>query len=76
LRTDRLENYFTQTLMSKSLERVINNRNAQTAPAVAIPPPAPPVPQQAPPPPAPREQGAARKVLDGILNGLIKDKTK
>ncbi|MFZ5930812.1 MAG: AsmA family protein [Pseudomonadota bacterium] len=76
LRTDRLENYFTQTLMSKSLERVINNRNAQTAPAVAIPPPAPPVPQQAPPPPAPREEGTARKVLNGILNGIMKDNPK
>ena len=76
LRTSRLENYFTQTLMSKSLERVINNRDAQTAPAVAAPPPAPPVPQQEPPPAAPREEGAARKVLNGILNGIIKDKPK
>lgn len=80
LRTSRLENYFTQTLMSKSLERVINNRTVQTSPVVAAPPPAPPpappVAQPAPPPPTPQEEGTARKVLNGILNGLIKDKPK
>ncbi len=85
LRTSRLENYFTQGLMSKSLQRIISNRDAQpataSAPAPAIsethapslvPSPAAPAPQ--PVPPAPQEQGTARKMLNGILNGIIKDK--
>jgi len=72
LRTDRLENYFTQTLMSKSLERVINNRNAQTAPEAAAPAVAAPVSAPADPAPPPRAENdnAAQKILNGILNGI------
>ncbi len=74
LRTNRLENYFTQALMSKSLQRVISNRDAQPVPppAVTAPQAIPPVLQQEPPPPP--KENAARKVLNGILNGIIKDK--
>ncbi len=73
LRTNRLENHFTQALLSKSLQRVINNRDAQPHPApdAITQQAAPPAPQQAPLPP---KENTARKMINGILDGIIKDK--
>ena len=68
VRTDRLENFFTQALVSKSLQRVINNRDA--APAVAAPAVAPAPPSPPPPPPLVERDNAAKKILNGILDGI------
>ncbi|MEQ1888760.1 MAG: AsmA family protein [Alphaproteobacteria bacterium] len=64
LRTGRLENYFTQALLSKSLQRVISKSEPPAAPAAA--------PQTPPPPPAPPAQkdNSAKGFLNGILDGL------
>ena len=79
-RYDQLENHLTQPLISQSLERVINSRTAPAA-APAGPyagtSPAPPAPQASPPAAAPppdtrkEVQNPARKMLDGLLNGIL-----
>ncbi|MDO9460580.1 MAG: AsmA family protein [Alphaproteobacteria bacterium] len=71
LRTSRLENYFTQALLSKSLQRVINNRQAQPAPAPAVTAPQA-APQQAPPP----KENKATNVINSILDAIIGDKPR
>lgn len=77
-RTDRLENFFTQSLLSKSLQRVINNRD--TVPGAAAPVVAAPVPVPAPaapaPPPQAEKDNAAQKILNGILNGINRGKNQ
>lgn len=71
LRIGRLENFFTQPLLSQSLQRVISNRTSP--PAVTAPAMAPP---QAPIPPPPQKENSAKKLFNGILDGIIGDKPK
>ncbi|HEX4891227.1 MAG TPA: AsmA family protein [Alphaproteobacteria bacterium] len=89
LRTSRIENHFTQALMSKSLQRIISDRDAAPAPipvtgappvAEQTPPPSePPVSAQQPSAPAPSvapQESTARKMLNSIIDGLIKEPSR
>lgn len=72
VRTDRLENHFTQGLVSKSLQRVISNRSAPAESAVAEPAPPPAAPQAAPQPapsviPAEKEENPVKKFFNSII---------
>lgn len=85
LRVSKLENHFTQALMSKSLQRVISNRDmAPMPPAAGAPPAAPelPLPQDTPAPEAAPPQTVLpaseppKNVINRILDGIIRDKPK
>lgn len=73
-RYDQLENHFTQPLISQSLERVINSRaTPAVAPAdgPAVPGPAPSAPQAPPSDTDKQQKNPARKLLDGLFNGIL-----
>lgn len=72
VRTDQLENHFTQGLLSKSLQRVISNRSAPAESVVAEPAPPPPAPaavaQPTPPViPEPKDENPVMKFFNSII---------
>ncbi|MSP42396.1 MAG: hypothetical protein EXR08_03385 [Alphaproteobacteria bacterium] len=74
LRISKLENHFTQALMAKSLQRVIDNR--ETAPAAPVTANPAPEPAQAAPQTTPPADSSAKKVINRILNGIVRDKPR